>query len=277
MCELAASYGFDVVLADDALRLIADGVFPPPPHPDSLDEAIGRAIARITPPWQNLADDGVTQLVITAACLTTDELPRLMRREPADDLTDLDSATLPPRPRPPASTARQNDDLDPTAPNPSDEEDAFIRCRACGGLVLIENAVCVHCSAPLDRSVHRHGGHVAPPNIGRLTEAICEADVATATVMDLLPGVDADGRPSLTPEEFLAQYPAWVSTLDEAITALERVSQFPAPTNTYAAWKNVSPEEKRAREDLTFVLAKFSKIKTMLHRLKAALNGRAPS
>lgn len=119
--ELARIHGIDLELTEDTLDAIADEAARLKTGARGLHRLIGRAVDKVDARWPELADKGVTKIVIHRECAFGKEAPKEFS-DPQDQQPDADNlrrrdaalrrealAGLPPRPRPVLPEESSND------------------------------------------------------------------------------------------------------------------------------------------------------------------------
>ena len=102
-CELARIHGIELVFEDGALDAIAEDAESLGTGARGLHRLVGQAVAPVDHRWPELADEGVTRVVIHRGCIQNGEEPRLERGDPTLERLDHDLRTeslagLPPTP-----------------------------------------------------------------------------------------------------------------------------------------------------------------------------------
>ncbi len=117
--QLAQLHGIDLEFSPDALDALTEEAIALGTGARGLHRLIGRAVDGIDHRWPELAADGVTRVVVTAACVTRKGEPTLHRsrkgkRKRLDaELRQEALASLPPRPRPALPRGKKNRELEP--------------------------------------------------------------------------------------------------------------------------------------------------------------------
>ena len=92
--KIAAIHGIELQISSEALDLIAEDAAKMGTGARGLHRLIGRVVDAVDHRWPELADDGVTKVIIDPACITEGAEPRLIKEKRTLKRRDLELRTI---------------------------------------------------------------------------------------------------------------------------------------------------------------------------------------